>query len=78
MTPTRAEITGRDRPRRELPVRAGGVALPVLEHGRDELMVELAGRRSTGDVRASVYNGEPLEAVRARRSFMERFRTASP
>jgi phosphoserine aminotransferase len=55
----------------------GVLPLPVLEHVRDELMVELAGHRSMGEVRASIYNA-PLEAVRALRSFMERFRTASP
>jgi phosphoserine aminotransferase len=56
----------------------GVLPLPVLEHVRDELMVELAGHRSMGEVRASIYNAEPPEAVRALRSFMERFRTASP
>ena len=52
--------------------------LPVLEHVRDELMVELAGYRSMGEVRASIYNAVPVEALRALRSFMERFRTATP
>ena len=43
-----------------------------------EGMVELAGHRSVGGVRASIYNAVPVEAVRALRSFMERFRTATP
>ena len=43
-----------------------------------EGMVELAGHRSVGGIRASIYNAVPLEAVRALRSFMERFRTATP
>ena len=44
----------------------------------DEGMVELAGHRSVGGVRASIYNAVPVEAVRALQSFMERFRTATP
>jgi len=44
----------------------------------DEGMVELAGHRSVGGIRASIYNAVPVEAVRALRSFMERFRTATP
>ena len=43
-----------------------------------EGMVELAGHRSVGGVRASIYNAVPLEAVRTLRSFMERFRAATP
>ena len=60
------------------PPGPGALPLPVLEHGRDELMVELAGHRSVGGVRASIYNAVPVEALRALRSFMERFRTATP
>ena len=44
----------------------------------DEGMVELAGHRSVGGIRASIYNAVPLEAVRTLRSFMERFRSATP
>ena len=43
-----------------------------------EGMVELAGHRSVGGIRASIYNAVPVEAVRALRSFMERFRAATP
>jgi phosphoserine aminotransferase len=41
-------------------------------------MVELAGHRSVGGIRASIYNAVPLETVRTLRSFMERFRAATP
>ena len=41
------------------PPGPGALPLPVLEHGRDELMVELAGHRSMGEVRASIYNAVP-------------------
>jgi phosphoserine aminotransferase len=41
-------------------------------------MVELAGHRSVGGVRASIHYAVPVEAVRALQSFMERFRTATP
>ena len=44
----------------------------------DEGMVELAGHRSVGGIRASIYNAVPLEAVRTLRSFMERLRAATP
>lgn len=37
-------------------------------------MVELAGHRSVGGIRASIYNAMPIEGVRALRDFMERFR----
>ena len=43
-----------------------------------EGMVELTGHRSVGGIRASIYNAVPVEAVRALRSFMERFRTTTP
>ena len=57
----------------------GPGALPgVRGPGGAEGMVELAGHRSVGGIRASIYNGVPLEAVRALRSFMERFRAATP
>lgn len=39
-------------------------------------MVELAGHRSVGGIRASIYNAMPIEGVHALRDFMERFRRA--
>jgi phosphoserine aminotransferase len=44
----------------------------------DEGIVELAGHRSVEGIRASIYKAVPLEAVRTLRSFMERFRAATP
>ncbi len=43
-----------------------------------EGMVELSGHRNVGGIRAPIYNAVPVEAVRALRSFMERFRTTTP
>ncbi len=42
----------------------------AAEHG----LLELAGHRSVGGVRASIYNAMPLEGVRALRDFMDDFR----
>jgi phosphoserine aminotransferase len=71
----------------------GPLPLPVLERVRDELLeypgagasiLEISYRspcrsqRSVGGIRASIYTAVPLEAVRALRSFMVRFRTATP
>jgi phosphoserine aminotransferase len=36
-------------------------------------LVELAGHRSVGGVRASIYNGMPLEGVRRLRELMDDF-----
>ncbi len=37
-------------------------------------MVELAGHRSVGGIRASIYNAMPIQGAHALRDFMERFR----
>jgi len=42
----------------------------AAEHG----LMELAGHRSVGGIRASIYNAMPLEGVRALRAFMDDFR----
>ncbi len=39
-----------------------------------EGLVELAGHRSVGGIRASIYNAMPLEGVKALRDFMDAFR----
>mgnify|MGYP005840154981 CR=1 FL=1 len=54
-------------PREEL---ERGFLAEAAEHG----LLELAGHRSVGGVRASIYNAMPLEGVRALRDFMDDFR----
>ncbi len=45
-----------------------------VARAREEGLLELAGHRSVGGIRASIYNAMPLEGVRALRTFMEEFR----
>jgi phosphoserine aminotransferase len=44
-----------------------------VDEARANGLVELAGHRSVGGIRASIYNAMPIEGVRALRSFMEAF-----
>ncbi len=45
-----------------------------VAEARAEGLLELAGHRSVGGIRASIYNAMPLEGVRALRAFMDDFR----
>lgn len=64
--------------------------VPFIINGGDEVLekkfldeatkagfVNLAGHRSVGGLRASIYNGMPLEGVEALVSFMEKFKDQS-
>ena len=48
-----------------------------VEQAAADGSVELAGHRSVGGIRASIYNAMPVEGVQALRDFMERFRARS-
>lgn len=45
-----------------------------VAEAREAGLLELAGHRSVGGIRASIYNAMPLEGVRALRAFMDDFR----
>ncbi len=50
-----------------------GLERRFLDEARANGLVELAGHRSVGGIRASIYNAMPLEGVRALQSFMDGF-----
>jgi len=76
----RGHAAASSRSRMNVTFRLPEVAMETefVARAADEGMVELAGHRSVGGIRASIYNAVPLEAVRTLRSFMERFRSATP
>ena len=75
---SRAAETGRSRMNVTFRLPEEAMENEFVSRAAAEGMVELAGHRSVGGIRASIYNAVPVEAVRALRSFMERFRAATP
>ena len=73
-----AAVTSRSRMNVTFRLPDGARERAFVSGAAAEGMIELAGHRSVGGIRASIYNAVPVEAVRALRSFMERFRAATP
>ena len=56
-------------------IKGGDEALEkkFLEEAKKQKMVTLAGHRTVGGIRASLYNGMPMEGVHALADFMKSF-----